>query len=98
MVVGDKQFVTFIEPHGLLHEGQASDKILFREKIKEIEARLKDPNLVLNSFILSWTPYPQLRWGISQQTLESQHVLFMTDDRDGYIEKLFKKLKSETKR
>ncbi|HQF55121.1 MAG TPA: DEAD/DEAH box helicase family protein [Fibrobacteria bacterium] len=98
MVVGDKQFVTFIEPHGLLHEGQASDKILFREKIKEIEARLKDPDLVLNSFILSWTPYPQLRWGISQQTLESQHVLFMTDDRDGYIEKLFKKLKSEIQR
>lgn len=94
MVIGNKQFVTFIEPHGLHHEGQASDKILFRERIKEIERRLNDPEVILNSFILSWTQYTQLHWGRSQETLENQHVLFMTDDRDHYIEKLFKLLKS----
>jgi hypothetical protein len=97
MVVGNKQFVTFIEPHGLLHEGQASDKILFRERIKEIERRLNDPNVVLNSFIMSWTPYPQLRWGPSREDLEKQHILFMTDDKDQYIGKLFDRLKSQIK-
>jgi hypothetical protein len=29
MLAGGKQYVTFIEPHGLLHEGPASEKVLF---------------------------------------------------------------------
>ena len=27
---GNKQYVTFIEPHDLLHEGRGSEKIMFR--------------------------------------------------------------------
>jgi len=83
-----KQHVTFIEPHGLLHEGPASSKVQFHKKIKDVEARLGDPNVVLNSFILSWTRYAQLQWGPTREELERQHVLFMTEDRDGYVEKL----------
>lgn len=97
MVIGEKQYVTFLEPHGLLHEGPASEKILFHERIKTIQERLGDPDVILNSFIISWTTYPQLKWGVSQKELEENHILFMTDDRDGYIEKLFTKLKTETK-
>jgi hypothetical protein len=89
ILVDGKQFVTFIEPHGLLHEGHASEKLLFHERIKGVEKRLNDPTVILNSFILSWTPQPQLRWGKSQNELEETHVLFMTDDRDRYIDKLF---------
>lgn len=92
MLVGGKQYVTFIEPHGLLHEGPASEKVLFHKRIKDIEQRLNDPAVILNSFILSWTAYPQLKWGDTQSELEERHVLFMTDDRDGYIDKLFTKL------
>ena len=88
MLVNDKQYVSFIEPHGLIHEGPASDKILFSEKIKDVEKRLGDPHIILNSFILSWTPHPQLKWGQSQEELEKKHVLFMMDDRDHYIQKL----------
>lgn len=93
ILTGDKQYVTFIEPHGLLHEGQASNKVLFHKRIKDVEKRLDDPNVILNSFILSWTPYPQLQWGIPRDEVEEMHILFMTDDRDRYIEKLFAKLR-----
>jgi hypothetical protein len=97
MLVGGKQYVTFIEPHGLLHEGPASEKILFQRHVKEVEKRLHDPDVILNSFILSWTRYPQLKWGDSQKELEDKHVLFMTDDREHYLDKLFSKLKEEMK-
>ncbi|MDD2284743.1 MAG: hypothetical protein PHQ11_05005, partial [Paludibacter sp.] len=93
MIDGEKQYVTFIEPHGLFHEGPASEKLLFHQRIKEIETRFAKPDIILNSFILSWTKYPQLQWGPSQEDLEANHVLFMTDDRDGYINKLFYALK-----
>lgn len=89
MIKDEKQYVTFIEPHGLIHEGPASDKVQFHKRIKEIEKRFNRPDIILNSFILSWTPHPHLRWGISQTEMEANHVLFMTDDRDGYINKMF---------
>lgn len=93
LLVGGKQYVTFIEPHGLLHEGQGSEKVLFHQRIKDVERRLNDPSVILNSFILSWTRYPQLKWDKSQEELEDMHVLFMTDNRDHYIDRLFAKLR-----
>ncbi|MBF0468244.1 MAG: DEAD/DEAH box helicase family protein [Desulfamplus sp.] len=93
MIADGKQYVTFIEPHGLLHEGPASDKVQFHKRIKDIESRFANPDVILNSFILSWTKYPQLRWGIPQDEMEANHVLFMTDDRDGHIDKLFDTLR-----
>lgn len=93
ILTGKKQYVTFIEPHGLLHEGPASDKILFHKRIKDVEKRLNDPSVILNSFILSWSRYPQLKWGSTQEELEKMHVLFMTDDPDGYIDKLLNELR-----
>ena len=90
-------FYAFIEPHELLHEGPASEKILFHQRIKKIEKRLQDPSVILNSFILSWTSYPQLQWGDSQAKLENKHVLFMTNDRDKYIDKLFARLQGMIK-
>lgn len=92
MLAHGKQYVTFIEPHGLLHEGPGSEKVLLHKRIKDVEQRLKDPNVILNSFILSWTRYPQLQWGNTQNELEDMHVLFMTNDRDRYIDKMFERL------
>lgn len=89
---GGKQYVTFIEPHGLMHEGPASVKVLFHKRIKDIERRLNDPTIKLNCFILSWTEYQQLKWGITRDKLEDMHVLFMKDDRNRYIDKLFNRL------
>jgi superfamily II DNA or RNA helicase len=89
MLKDNKQFVNFIEPHGLLHEGPGSEKVKFCERIKDIEQRLGDASVILNSFILSWTRFPQLKWDKTQTELEAMHVLFMNDDRDAYIQKLF---------
>lgn len=94
MLTPDKQYITFIDPHGLLHgSGLGDEKIKLHKGIKDIEKRLNEPEVVLNSFILSWTQYPKLKWGKEQDELENMHVLFMQDDRDGYIDKLFARLK-----
>ncbi len=61
----------------------------FHVRIKDIEQRLNDPNVILNSFILSVTPYQLLQWGETQDDLQHKHVLFMNDGRDNYIKNLF---------
>ena len=96
MLKDGKQYVTFIDPHGLLHgSGIGDEKIKLHKGIKEIEKRLNDPEVILNSFILSWTKYPQLKWNKEQKELEDMHVLFMQDDRDQYIDKLFDNLRGQ---
>ena len=93
MLLDGKQYITFIEPHGLLHEGPASEKVQFHKRVKEVEKRLGDTDVILNSFVLSWTQFPQLKWFDTKAQLEEKHVLFMVDDRDKYIDKLFSKLR-----
>ncbi|QEN03301.1 restriction endonuclease subunit R [Thiospirochaeta perfilievii] len=93
MIVGDKQYITFIEPHGILTgSGLGDPKIQFHKKIKDLELRFNKPDIILNSFIISWTQFPQLRWGVDQKKLEDNHVLFMTDDKNSYIDKMLKLL------
>ncbi len=97
LLVDGKQYVTFVEPHGLVHERPKSDKVQFYKRVKDIEKRLNDPELILNSFILSWTQYSKLEWGKSQKKLEDMHILFMQDDKEQYIGKLITKLKEIAK-
>jgi len=95
LLAGGKQYITFLEPHGLVHEGPASKKVLFHEKVKEIEDRLGDPAVVLNSFILSWTKHGTLDWGLTRDQLKDRHVLFMVEERDTYIADLFAALMTD---
>ena len=92
LLAAGKQYITFLEPHGLLHEGPASKKVLFHQKVKEVELRLGDPAVVLHSFILSWTKHGTLDWGLTRDQLKERHVLFMTEDKDTYIAELFARL------
>jgi superfamily II DNA or RNA helicase len=86
---GDMQYVHFIEPHGLMHEGINSEKIQFYKRIKEIEARLGDPKVILSSWILSWTPKQELKLrGYDPDEYLKHNVVFMEDE--GYIDKLWK--------
>ena len=78
-----------------MHEGPASEKIQFHKRIKDVQQRLNDSEVILNSFILSWNLYPQLQWDNTREDLEEMHVLFMTDDRDRYIDKLFARLRMD---
>ena len=93
-VIGNKQYIAFAEPHGLKHEAIDSEKIKFAERIKVIQTRIGDPDIVLNSFIITPTAYRELPWAsvTTQAELEAKHVLFMninSDSGEDYLSKLF---------
>ncbi|GIW56614.1 MAG: hypothetical protein KatS3mg082_3018 [Nitrospiraceae bacterium] len=96
VLVNGKQYVNFIDPKGLRNlEGPEDPKILFHRTIKDLEKQLGDSAIVLNSFIVSSTPLNQIKWwngGMTKDQLEARNVLFQREDRDTYIEKLFRKL------
>lgn len=95
LIVGKTQYVAFVDPKGLLHTQGFDDlKIAFAEKIKDLEANLKpeNPNLVLDSFILSTTSYKQIHWWDKMRTPEDfakAHVLLQKDEPDTYIGRMF---------
>jgi hypothetical protein len=67
---------------------------LWRE-IKKVETELRDAELTLNAFILSWTRYGDLlnvAGTHSKGELEGRNVLFMEDGRDVYLQKLLAKV------
>jgi len=86
------QYLTFIEPHGLMNEGIDHPKINFHRTIKEIEGRLSDETVTLNSFILSPTRISKLNWGATLDHLNDKHVLFMQDQPETYISEIFKRI------
>ena len=63
------------------------------ETIKDIETRLGDPSVTLNSFIISNTPshVMKLQWAIDKADMEARHILFQDEDKDTYIEELLGK-------
>lgn len=89
---GNKQKIAFIEPHGLQYEGPGHKKIQFHTIIKEIERRLADPNVILNSFIVTPTRFAKLNWGKSMDELLDMNVLFMEDQKNSYVHEIIKKM------
>ena len=61
---------------------------LFKTLKEEVEPTLNDPDISLDSYIISNTPYNQeiFRWGERPRFLEN-HVLFDKDDE--YVKTLF---------
>ncbi|MBU4356844.1 MAG: DEAD/DEAH box helicase family protein [Proteobacteria bacterium] len=92
---GGQQYITFIDPKGLRNlDGPNDPKIRFYSTIKELEQRLADPQVTLNSFIISSTPLGEVSWwsnGMTKADFEKRHVLFQKEDRDTYIQKLLNK-------
>ncbi|WPL17496.1 Type III restriction enzyme, res subunit [Thiorhodovibrio winogradskyi] len=90
LITDTKQYVAFVDPKGLgrVH-GLDDPKIQFHAKIKEIEQRLGDPNVVLNSFIVSNTDMKDISWwvdgGATKQDFTDNHVLFQQEDKDTYV-------------
>jgi hypothetical protein len=83
----DRQYVTFVDPKGVRNlRGVDDPKISFYNTIKEIEVRLGDPEVVLNSFIISNTSYDEVSfWGYSKKEFEDRHVLFQEEDKHTYV-------------
>jgi hypothetical protein len=86
---GKRQKVTFVDPKGIRNlEGPNDPKIRFHKTIKEIETRLADPKVVLNSYIISNTRFREVKWwtdDLTKETLRQSHVLFQPDERETYI-------------
>ena len=89
LIANGKQYINFIDPHGMGREPITSDKVRLHSRIKsEIESRLPDPSVKLNSFILSPTKHVELPdQSISVSDWNTNNVFFMEDDK--YIGKLF---------
>lgn len=93
----EKQHLLFIEPHGLGHmwEGFREEKIQLYTKIKDLEKELTKKtgisNILLDSFIISVSPYQDVRAIFNNKPrsiLEEKHILFQYDDKSNYIHKL----------
>lgn len=95
---GDKQRIIFIEPHGMRYEKTywTSDKARLHERLAGLShewgAKLGLRNVTLDSFIVSATPYDELReyygtgWG--QEKFTKSHILFEQSE-EGYCQHLF---------
>lgn len=90
----DMQYIGFIDPHGLRHEGNDSAKILLAQEIKNIERRLNDSTAKLNSFIVSPSNYAALNWSQTKDELKQQHILFMHEDSLTYIDTILSQMQT----
>lgn len=92
VVEGDRQFVTFIDPKGIRNLAGLDDpKVVFFQTIKELETRLADPSVVLNSFIVATTPFKSVGWWAADEKaeFERRHILFQVEDKATYIASMF---------
>lgn len=92
LLVGGRQYVTFVDPKGIRNlDGKDDPKIRFHKTIKDLEATLGDPDITLNSFIISNTPFGQVSWWtdeMGKDEFTAANVLFQQDDRSTYIRQM----------
>ena len=77
IVKGKQQWITFIEPHGMLHEKGdvlSSDKVKLAQTINDIEDVKKHKNLTLNSYIITPTPIKRI-WPASAPKNDQEAAL-----------------------
>ncbi len=86
-----KQWLSFVDPKGIRNVDLDHPKLRLYREIKNVEKQLNDPNLTLNAFILSGTPFNDilnLGGKVTQSDLEDRHVLFMDTGKDAYLSAL----------
>lgn len=90
LLVGGRQHVVFVDPKGIRNLGATDPKIGFYETIKEIEARLSDRNIVLDSFVVSNTASHEMQklWGLNKAAMHERHIVFQEEDKDSYVRQL----------
>ena len=87
-----QQRVVFLDPKGIRHIGPSDPKIQFFETIKEIEDRLGDPTVRLESFIVSNTSSATMRmqWDMEKSEIQERNIVFQEEDRDSYVGAILK--------
>ena len=93
LIADGQEYISFVDPKGIRNLGAQDPKIQFHQTVKQIEQRLGDPSVTLNSFVISNTPVHemQLLWGVEKANMEAWHVLFQQEDKDSYIGTLLAK-------
>jgi hypothetical protein len=101
IVDGQKQHIIFVEPHGMLHAGayQHDEKARLHEVLpslaQEIGARSAQKHIALDSYIISATPYDDLRKKYDNGTWDwgkfaAAHILFLERNSEyDYMERMF---------
>ena len=92
LLTGGRQDVIFVDPKGIRNLGANDPKIRFHKTIKEIEQRLGDPAVRLQSYIVSNTPSAtmQMLWRMEKSEMQKRHVLFQEEDKDSYVGAMLK--------
>ena len=87
LLAAGQQQVIFVDPKGIRNLGPRDPKIQFYKTIKEIEQRLGDPAVRLESFIVSNTLSTTMRplWDMEKSEMQRRHVLFQKEDKDSYV-------------
>jgi len=86
-MAGGQQHVVFVDPKGIRNLSPDDPKIRFHETVKEIELRLADADVRLQSFIIANTPSLTMRmlWRMEKADMLTRHILFQEEDRDTYV-------------
>ncbi len=92
-LVEGRQHISFVDPKGLRNiKGKTDPKIEFYRTIKILQEDLseQDDDIILNSFIVSSTPFLEISswWGMTKSDFECHHVFFQQEDRGSYIESI----------
>ena len=95
IVDGDRQYISFIDPHGLRHTGIKNEKINLHKTIKDTQKELakSDKNVTLNSFIVSTTPYSEFvkLWDEKIEDLAKLNIFFQDGANADYINRIIEK-------
>ncbi|MCB1560175.1 MAG: hypothetical protein KDI75_03610, partial [Xanthomonadales bacterium] len=86
---GEEQCIKFIDPKGIRQLSWANEpKLEFHKTVREIEARIGDPNVRLDSFIVSVTSASEMamHWGVTPEQMAERNILF--DEDPDYVRQL----------
>jgi len=85
-----EQWLNFIDPKGIRQMNLHDPKLGLYKEVKVLEAKLADPKLTLNAFIISGTSFADLlNVSVKKSDLEQRNVLFMEDGGATYLKKMF---------
>lgn len=89
-IVGERQYITFVDPKGIRKLSWSNEpKLEFYKTIREIEERLGHSDITLNSFIVSVTKADEMKhlWSVTKEEMAARNILF-AEDGDAYIERI----------
>jgi len=94
LISGQRQRIIFVDPKGIRNIGPTDPKIQFYKTIKEIEQRLGDLSINLESFIVSNTPSFTMKmlWRMTKDEMLERHIVFQEEDKETYIDMIFSRV------